>query len=80
MTEMLREKLAFLSAYRLESDVTEAMILENGKLYYLCPRCGILLERKYVSYCDHCGQHLGWKQYRQAKIICSDRSTGENNA
>lgn len=28
--------------------------------YYLCPKCGILLEREFVHYCDECGQKLNW--------------------
>ena len=29
--------------------------------YYLCPKCGILLEREFVHYCDECGQKLNWR-------------------
>ena len=28
--------------------------------YYICPKCGILLEREFVHYCDECGQKLDW--------------------
>lgn len=28
--------------------------------YYICPGCGIFLEREFVHYCDSCGQKLNW--------------------
>lgn len=36
---------------------------------HVCPRCHITLEREFLAYCDRCGQHLGWKGYRNAKIV-----------
>lgn len=35
--------------------------------YYRCPRCRIPLNREYISFCDHCGQRLGWGWRRQGK-------------
>lgn len=39
--------------------------------YFLCPKCGILLEREFVRYCDGCGQKLNWSlveaQFRLAE-------------
>lgn len=32
----------------------------NWSKYYLCPGCGIFLDREYVNYCDTCGQRLNW--------------------
>jgi len=29
--------------------------------YYICPGCGIFLEREFVHYCDSCGQKLNWR-------------------
>ncbi len=29
--------------------------------YYLCPKCGILLEREFTHYCGDCGQKLDWR-------------------
>lgn len=39
------------------------------RLYYACPRCGLTMEREFTSFCDRCGQRLGWRGYRSAKII-----------
>ena len=39
------------------------------RLHYICPRCGITMEREFMSYCDRCGQCLGWKHYKKAVII-----------
>ena len=36
--------------------------------YYICPRCGITMEREFMSYCDRCGQCLGWKHYKKAAV------------
>ena len=33
---------------------------DGDSMYYICPKCGILLEREFMSYCDHCGQKLNW--------------------
>ena len=33
--------------------------------YYLCPKCGIFLEREFVRYCDQCGQKLNWRVVAQ---------------
>ena len=43
--------------------------LHNGDMYPLCPRCGHLLEREYMRFCDNCGQRLGWEGLTHAKII-----------
>ena len=61
--------LMLLSSYRLQMPVTEVMIYSNGFAYYVCPRCHITVEREFMAYCDRCGQHLGWKNYKKAKII-----------
>ena len=61
--------LMFLSSYRLQMPVAEVMVFSNGFAYYVCPRCHITVEREFMAYCDRCGQHLGWKNYKKAKII-----------
>jgi len=33
----------------------------DNTTYYLCPKCGILLRRDFVQYCDQCGQRLNWR-------------------
>ena len=61
--------LMLLSNYRLKMPVTEVMVFPDGNAYYVCPRCHITVEREFMSFCDHCGQHLGWKDYKKARII-----------
>lgn len=55
--------------YRMELQVEEVMVFPNGHAYYVCPRCDTTLEREFTAYCDRCGQHLGWKSYRKAKVV-----------
>ena len=55
--------------YRMEYPVKEVMVFPNGHAYYLCPKCGITLEREFVAYCDRCGQNLGWRGYKNAKVL-----------
>lgn len=64
--------LLFLVSYRQGMPVTEAVVFPSvyGKiLYYRCPRCLITVEREFVAYCDRCGQHLDWKNYKHVKIV-----------
>ena len=45
--------------------VTEHSVLRSDlgeELYYLCPKCRILLPREYMRFCDVCGQRLDWNQ------------------
>ena len=61
--------LTILSSYRLQMPVTEVMVFPDGNGYYVCPRCHITVEREFMSFCDRCGQHLGWKGYKKARKI-----------
>ena len=61
--------LMILSSYRLQMPVAEVMIFPNGNAYYVCPRCHITVEREFMSFCDRCGQHLGWKGCKKARKI-----------
>ena len=61
--------LLLLSSYRLLMPVAEVIVFSNGHAYYVCPRCGITLEREFVAYCDRCGQHLDWRGYKKAKVV-----------
>lgn len=70
---VLLKLLRFFSDYRKALLVQELMVFPGGSGYYLCPRCRITLEREFVSYCDRCGQHLGWKRYRKARVIYPNR-------
>ena len=65
----LWQLLMRFAEYRMELLVKEVMVFPNGDAYYICPKCNITLEREFVSYCDRCGQCLGWKGYRNAKVI-----------
>lgn len=63
-----------LLSYRQKMPVREVRIFSSshGKTgYYICPRCSITMERDFMSFCDRCGQRLGWKGYRKAKKIYS---------
>lgn len=48
--------------------IHEAMCLADG-LYYLCPKCGITLDREFQNYCDRCGKKLDWVGYRKARLV-----------
>lgn len=55
-------------SYRIAIEVKEIIRRGNGDMFPLCPRCRSSLEREYMSYCNVCGQHLGWKKFSDAKI------------
>lgn len=57
----LYEKSA--ASYRKALAVTEILLFSNGDSYPCCPRCQITLDREYMSYCDRCGQLLGWSNF-----------------
>jgi len=61
--------LIILFSYRLQMPITEVMVFPDGNGYYVCPRCHITVEREFMSFCDRCGQHLGWKGYKKARKI-----------
>lgn len=61
--------LTILSSYRLQMPVTEVMVFPDGNGYYVCPRCHITVEREFTSFCDRCGQRLGWKGCKKARKI-----------
>lgn len=47
-------------SYRLTMQVRIYVRYFNGTCFPVCPRCEIPIERDYMSYCDRCGQKLGW--------------------
>ena len=65
--------LMFFSGYRQQMTVTEAMVFSDGYCYYVCPRCNVTVEREFMAFCDRCGQHLGWKDYKKARKIYPGR-------
>ena len=59
-------------SYRIPMQVTKIMIRPTSKGesgYYVCPRCGLTIEREFMSYCDRCGQHLSWEGFENAIYI-----------
>ena len=67
------EALLLAASYRRAMPVREVMACPSVFLktsgYYVCPRCRITLDREFMSFCDRCGQCLGWKDYKKAKVI-----------
>ena len=61
--------LLYLASFRQPMPVTEVMIFKDGSCYYVCPHCSITMECEFMGFCDRCGQHLGWKDYKKAKKI-----------
>ena len=73
-----RSRLALIAAlpkaYRLYTPraVTELRVFYTAfgtTGYYVCPGCGVTLEREFVNFCDRCGQRLDWDDYESARII-----------
>ena len=54
---------------RMEIPIKEVMVFPNGHAYYICPRCNLTLDREFMAYCDRCGQHLGWRNYKKANVV-----------
>ena len=71
MVVFLLRELYELSAYRRPMQVREFIFYPSmfgtESEFFLCPRCDITMEREYQSYCDRCGQHLGWRCIGKAK-------------
>lgn len=64
--------LFFLLKSKTDAQVDELMLFEysEGTIgYYVCPACKTTIEREFMCYCDRCGQKLGWKKYKKAKIV-----------
>lgn len=56
-------------SYRFPMSVVRVRILRSGEMYPICPRCGICLDREYMSFCDCCGQMLSWRLFPFARVI-----------
>lgn len=68
--------LLALAGFRIPRPVTERMVFPDCRgapSYYVCPRCGITLEREFMSFCDRCGQRLGWRGCQNASVITPNR-------
>ena len=56
--------------YRLPLQVNAVRAFSDGRLAFpVCPRCGQTMEREYQSYCDRCGQSLGWNEFHHAAVL-----------
>ena len=68
---ILAKHLHALAAYRRMMPVREYILYPScfgtESAFFLCPRCNITMEREYQSYCDRCGQRLGWRSINKAK-------------
>lgn len=54
--------------YRIPKRISKIIQYKNGDVYSVCPKCGILLEREYMRFCDCCGQKLSWKGFNKIEI------------
>ena len=52
--------LAEAVLYRSPRLVRQVFQSDGGNTYPICPRCDCTIEREYMSFCDRCGQKLGW--------------------
>lgn len=60
-------------SYRVPMRVREVCRFYSGDLYPVCPRCGETIEREYMSYCDRCGQRLGWEFFDFSVVVPAPR-------
>lgn len=76
--ELTPNDLLIPSLILRKTDFREPMPVTHIRCYHgfhgltgfpVCPQCRITMEREYQSYCDRCGQCLGWRNYRKAKVI-----------
>lgn len=65
--------------YREKMPVMEVMIFPDGTGYYVCPRCHVTMEREFMNFCDRCGQHLNWKNYKKARKIYPNHHKSVHN-
>jgi len=54
--------------YRFPLRVQRIIVYESGAAYPVCPQCECTLDREYQSFCDRCGQRLGWEKLRCASV------------
>lgn len=75
---MLKEKQN--TAIDLRQELSYRRVMKVRKIYQYrggrgdtffpaCPRCNLPVEREYQSYCDRCGQRLGWEDFGKAVVI-----------
>lgn len=57
------------ASYRWPCPVRKVAVFRSGNEYPVCPRCGNLLEREFMVYCDCCGQHLAWPAHDILEVV-----------
>ena len=65
--------------YRWPMRVWQLMVFLDARdedSHYVCPRCGITMEREFMAYCDRCGQCLNWVMHAQAQVIYPGKKRG----
>lgn len=55
-------------SYRSPRLVWQVFQTNGGSTYPVCPRCDCTIEREYMSFCDRCGQKLGWSLFSYATV------------
>ena len=60
--------LLSLTQFRIPQMVSDLMVFPDTS-FFVCPQCGITLEREFMKYCDRCGQRLDWKNYKHPRIV-----------
>jgi hypothetical protein len=63
-----KETVEEMIKYRQVMPVVEKVVWQNNCAYPICPRCDCSFERDYQSFCDRCGQRLGWRGYGKATL------------
>lgn len=60
--------------YRQSMQVRALVRYRSGGTFPVCPRCGSALDREYQRYCDRCGQRLGWRDLRRARVAAKEEA------
>ncbi len=60
--------LLSLTQFRVPKMVSDLMIFQYVS-FFVCPQCGITLEREFMKYCDRCGQRLDWRNHKNPRIV-----------
>lgn len=69
---LLWKMILALASFHVPMPVTELKVFPDCRghpAYYVCPRCGLTMEREFMNFCDRCGQRLDWQDYRNAKVV-----------
>ena len=55
--------------YRLPRTVNAIRIYRDRNCFPIFPRCKMVIECEYQSYCGNCGQYLDWSKLEEAEEI-----------